>query len=156
MNYLSKTLLISTSALALFACQAPSLSNSAHQPFSGNDTTNSAPALRTLSAVTCNDQSMKVNLSEGGIIQQGTLQGYHYCEYQIKLKAGEHLNVEFNSPAVGANVILFDRTDLSAVTLTQDGYTATKNETLPVRVLLTRNEARTSKQHPFSVKFTAQ
>lgn len=157
MKRLSPALLLSATTLALLGCQSPTTS----APTTGDNNGTTTPTtpvkpVRTLSDVACHDQSMKVNLSEGGIMQKGTLQGYNYCEYQIDLKAGQHLNVDFNSPAIGANVIVFDRTDLSNVALTQDGYTATSNETLPVRVLLTRNEARTGKQHPFSVKFTVE
>lgn len=161
MKNFAPTLLFSLSALALSGCQAPATP--------GTDTTdpntnNTPPAstvpqnkpTRTLNPVTCSDQSVKIDLTHDSIFQQGTVKGYNYCEYQIELKAGQHLNVEFNSPAIDANVIVYDRVDIGITQLTQEGYTATKNETLPVRVLLTRNEARTGKQHPFSVKFTAK
>lgn len=165
MNYFSKNwsaqpwliaLLIAASSLVLTACQLPSSSNAISIPHQTANSSNGTPSIRTLSSVSCQDQSTKVNLSEGGIIQQGRVQGYHYCEYQIHLKAGQHLHVEFTSPAAGANIIVFDRTDLDGTTLTQQGYTAEKDEVLPIRVLLTRNQARQSTQSPFTVKFTAE
>ncbi|WP_131668470.1 hypothetical protein [Psychrobacter pygoscelis] len=163
MKHLSKALLLAASTFTLFGCQSPATSTptTSTTPTTSNSTatapaTSASNTVRTLNNVTCNNQSVNVNLSTGGIVQKGSLKGYNYCEYQIALKAGQHLNVDFNSPAIGANVIVFDRTDLAPTALTEDGYTASQDEVLPVRVLLTRNEARTGNEHPFTVKFTAQ
>lgn len=158
--------IVSVSALGLFGCQSPVNDSSNTQATqatqtqaatasstastSSNTTSN---AVRTLNDVTCNDQSVNLDLNQGGVVQQGTLKGYNYCEYQIPLKAGQHLNVNFDTPSTGAYVIVFDRTDLSDVALTTDGYTANTDEVLPVRVLLTRNKARSNEQVPFKVQF---
>ena len=155
MKHIQLAAVLSVSALALFGCQAPTSSNNSNaQTTSTTTTTNSASStIRALSPVTCNDQSVNLNLNQGGVVQQGTLQGYKYCEYNIALKAGQHLNVAFDTASTGAYVIVYGRDDLSPTALVDDGYTATTNEVLPVRVILTRNEARSGDQVPFKVQF---
>ncbi|WP_227430935.1 hypothetical protein [Psychrobacter sp. I-STPA6b] len=158
MKHIQLTAIASLSALALFGCQAPSHTQTTQpthtttqtQPVTHN---NAVKPIRTLNAVTCNDQSVNLNLNQGGVAQQGMLQGYKYCEYNIPLQAGQHLNVDFDSSSLGAYVIVYGRDDLSMTELTDNGYTATQNEVLPVRVLLTRNEARNNTQVPFKVQF---
>ena len=152
--------ILSVSALALFGCQSPATSHNTNvqaQPTNTNstatNTTAAANTIRALNPVTCNDQSVNLNLNQGGVVQQGTLQGYKFCEYNIALKAGQHLNVAFDTPSTGAYVIVYGRDDLSPTALVEDGYTATSNEVLPVRVVLTRNEARNNTQVPFKVQF---
>lgn len=168
MTHVKLAAALSVSALALFGCQSPasnSNNNNTHNTQTmptTHTTTNTASnsnnqanmnAVHALNTVDCKDESIQLNLNNTGISQQGMLQGYNYCEYNIPLKAGQHLKVDFSSPSTGANVIVFDRIDLSDVALTTDGYTATSNEVLPVRVLLTRNKARSGDQVPFKVQF---
>ncbi|WP_230660997.1 hypothetical protein [Psychrobacter sp. I-STPA10] len=163
MKHTQLAAILSVSALALFGCQSPASSNnttvqtSTTQPTSTASTTTNTTAVpnttRALSPVACNDQTVNLNLNQGGVVQQGTLQGYKYCEYNIALKAGQHLNVAFDTPSTGAYVIVYGRDDLSPTALVEDGYTASSNEVLPVRVKLTRNEARNGNQVPFKVQF---
>lgn len=80
------------------------------------------------------------------------VRGYNYCEYRIRARAGQTLSAQLTgSPSLQAILYGEESIDLS------DGqdYTLPRNGTYTVRVLQTRNSARSSKAaQAFSLAIT--